>query len=576
MIKAAITLLILMVLTKNMSAEIFPADGAVLNFTQVMFQFEEKAGADTYVLVLIPAKETFMKKTRYLTQSLACLVTEDLEFGKGYHWFYEAYKKNKLVFKSETFQFSIAKSDLVNSNKYRYTIVKQTPGTFQHNLLFIENLGVLVDRTGTPVWYLPFNTDTATKAPQYRNLDLTNDGTFTYVYGDECYEKTRFGDVVWKAPNDGAVSGDGREHYHHDFAKLDDGTYIACSYKFDTTAHFYFNTLISNVRYNTVIQYDASGKVLWSWNEKDHVNKAEIFSMYQQADKEIAGTHMNGFSFDKKTNSFLFSFRDNSSILRVDKLTGNTLYSLMGDRQQPGNDQLHFNSQHSPAVTKKGSVLIYNNNAGKDTAGKTKFPIILEADIPEKNGTAKKLWEYECVMKDHPEGLVGKEGSAFELPNKNILVCTGGGNKIFEVTRGKKVVWEMNCEAYSSRENKWIPFTNYRSHYISSLYPHYFTIQNLNDTNEINLQQPLSLRISNDGTEEDVYQVEVFSSTMLNGYSVTIKLGAQTSLLKTIQLTKNKNGKPMQPGTNYVVVRVTPLSNPAMAQTINYTLKGAH
>ncbi|MEP6674837.1 MAG: aryl-sulfate sulfotransferase [Ferruginibacter sp.] len=576
MVKLKICLFIIALLSQTVSAQMLPADNAVLNFTQIMFQFNEKPGADTYMLTIIPNKEAFMKKTKYIKQSLACLVTEYLEFDKSYRWFYEAYKKGRLLFKSETFKFSIAKTDLINTAKYRYDVVKQKQGLFQNNLLFIENLGVLINRKGQPVWYLPFNIDTAQKDPQYRNLDQTIDGTFTYVYGDQCYEKNIFGDIIWKAPDDGAVSGDGREHYHHDFGKLDDGTYIACSYKFDASMNYFYDTLISRVRYNTVIQYDNSGKVLWSWNEKDHVSKAEIFSMYPQPDKEIAGTHMNGFVYDKNTNSFLFSFRDNSSVLRVDKATGKTLYTLMGDKKSTvGIDSIHFNSQHSPSLTKTGSALIYNNNGGKDNSAgkKIRYPVLLDVTIPVKNGVARKNWEYECKMNDYPEGLVGKEGSVFELPNKNLLVCIGGANKIFEVTRTKKVVWEMNCETYSSKDNKWIPFTNYRSHFISSLYPHYFTVQNLSDTNEISLKKPVSLRISNDGTDDDQYKIEVFSSNVLTAYSAVIKLPAQTSVMKNILLTKNKRGKPMQAGVNFVVIRITPLSNPSLAKNITYTIR---
>ena len=572
MYKTKIFLILFLALIQNASAQILPADNAVINFTQVMFQFNEKTGADTYVLTIIPIKDGFMKKTKYSTHSLACLVSEGLDFGKHYEWFYEVFKKSKLIFKSETFDFTIAKSDLINPDKYRYNVTKQTPNAFQNNLLFIEALGVLVNRKGQPVWYLPFNTDTATKAPQYRNLEMTSESTFTYVYFDQCYEKDIFGNVIWKAPDDGAVAEDGREHYHHDFTKLDNGSYIACSYKFDTTVNYFFDTLISRVRYNTVIQYDASGKVLWSWNEKDHVSKSEIFAPYHSPDKEIAGTHMNGFSFDKLTNSFLFSFRDNSSILRVDKKTGNTLYTLMGHQSKAGVDSIGFDSQHSPVALNDGSVLIYNNNGGKDSANKIRFPILLNVIIPSKTGVAKKIWEYECKLTDHPEGLVGKEGSAFELPNKNIIVCTGGANKLFEVTRSKKVVWEMNCEEYNSKDNKWIPFTNYRSHYVSSLYPHFFTAQNLADTSEINIQKPLSIRLSNDGTDNDEYKVEMFSSNLFKDYSTIIKIPAQQSIVKNIPLFKNKSEK-VSAGTNYVVVRITSMSNPSLVKNITYTLK---
>jgi hypothetical protein len=571
--KRNFVLLLLLVCIKTVVAQRSPANNAILNFTQVMFRFDEIAGADSYILTISPTEAIAMKETKHAGALPACLVTEGLDFGNSYQWFYQVYKKGRIVFKSEIFTFLIKDNDLISKYKYRYTVTKKIPGQFTNNLLFIENLGVIIDRKGKPVWYLPYNTDTATKAPQYRNMEITKDGTFTFVSGDQCYEKNIFGETVWKAPDDGIVSGDAREHYHHDFKRLDDGTYIACSYKFDTTIHYLHDSLVTRVRYNTVIQYDAAGKVLWSWFEKDHVAKSEIFTMYPQADAEVAGTHMNGFDFDKKTNSFIFSFRDNSSILRIDKSTGNILYALMGDRlKQKTKEPILFNSQHSPSVTKKGTVLIYNNNAGRDADTLNKYPVILDVDIPVKNGVAKTIWSYECKMNDHPEGVVGKEGSVFELPNKNLFICVGGANKIFEVTRDKKVVWEMNCEEFSNKENKWVPFTNYRSHYLSSLYPYYFTAQNIAEKNTLDLSKPIAVRIGNEGTENDEYAIEVFSSNVLNDYAATVKLSARTSVVKTIRLTKNKTGRSFHPGENYVVVRITPLSDPALKKEIIFTI----
>ncbi len=568
-----ILILLLPFLYHTAAATILPADKAVLNSIQVMFEFDEKPGADTYILTIIPGKEGVMKKTKYVNHSLACLVTEELQFDKTYHWYYEARKNGKAIFRSNSFEFSIRQSPLVRKDKFRFNIATSVTGAFQDNLVFIDYTGVAINRKGDVVWYLPVDNYAEMKTPLYRNLAMTNDGTVTYVQGEQCIEKNISGEILWKAPDDGAVAGDGREHYHHDFAKLEDGTYVACSYRFDTTKNYNYDTVVSRVRYNTVIRYDASGKVLWSWNEKEHVSKAEIFSKFKLADVDVAGTHQNGFDYDKTTNSFLFSFRDNSSILRVDAKTGETLNSLKGESN--AFNGIVFHSQHSPVALKDGSLLIYNNNASieEKTNGRIIFPSVLNVELPANGGAPKKIWEYECRMSDHPQGLVGKEGSAFELPNKNLLVCIGGANKIFEVSRNKKIAWEMNCEELNGKTEQWQGFTNYRAHYTSSMFPKYFTVMNLSGENTINLARPLELRISNDGTDADEYKLEVFSSNVLNNYSEVIKLSGQTGITKKIVLTKNKKGKTLQPGENFVVVNITPLSNPSKQKSLTYTIK---
>ena len=548
-------------------ATTLPIDEAVLNFTQVMFEFDEKPGADTYILTLIPAKAAMMKKARYVNKSLACLVTEDIEFGKRYGWYYEAFKNGKPVFRSQVYHFSVAKHPLVGSN-YRYNIITKETGKFSDGLVYIESLGVAINRSGQPVWYLPFDTGSAFKMPQYRNLEMTKEGTVTALQGEQAFEKNLYGELLWKAPDNGAVSGDGKEHYHHDFAKMDDGTYVVCSYKWDTTMHFYHDTVVTRVRYNSVIQYNPFGEVLWSWNEKEHVNKSEIFTIYKQPDAEVAGTHMNGFSYDKKTNSFLFSFRDNSSVLRVDKATGNVLYSLKG-----ADGPIEFHSQHSPVVLEDGSVLIYNNNAGfNQDSGKITYPSILNVLVPTGNGVAKKIWEYECKMKQYPLGLIGKEGYASELPNKNLLVCIGGANKIFELSRAKQITWEMNCEELN-QAGQWTGFNNYRAHFSSSLYPHYFTIQNVAGDTILTAGKPIHVKLNNDGTEADEFKIEVFSNNLLNNYSTVVKLKPQSSITKKILLAKKSAAKTKNDPDNFVVVSINSVSNPAAVKTITYIFK---
>ncbi len=545
-----------------------PADKAVLNFTQVMFEFDEYPGADTYVLRYYHAGSSEVNIRR--TSSLACMVNIGLSFGGKYQWYYEAWSKKKPIFKSKVFTFSIAQSFLIIGDQFRYKILRSMPDSFQNNLVFIDNLGVAVNRRGEPVWYMPNDSaDSQQKIPQYRNLDITNTGTFTFLRGDQCYEKDLYGKQVWQGPNDGVVSGAGREWYHHDFLKAPDGTYFICSYRYDSTKDYYNPLVNIQVRYNTVIQYNSEGKVLWHWNEKDHVSGEEILKTSGQVSGVANGTHMNGFAWNSQQQQFIFSFRNNSTLLKVDKATGDVIYRLRGDEGTPFGVEANFYNQHSPVYTSSGNVLLYNNNAPPKTekAG-VHYPHIMIMNIPDGKSTPRLLWEYECVMKEYPDGWIGKEGYAGQLPNGNILVCVGGANKIFEVTPGKKVVWEMNCEMYSSRENKWVPFNNYRSHFTSSLYPQYFTVQNPKGNWKINSLKPVSIKINNDGTDNETYIVELFSNNAFKPFKTTVKLKAGTSVVQTIAYKRNAAVKLSKPAV--AVLRVTPVSNPAGAK--DYTM----
>ncbi len=552
-------------------AAVQPADKAVLNYTQVMFEFDEQEGADKYIL--------YVKSTNGIIHisnevySLASLVKKFLAFGESYTWYYTAFRNKKMIFKSNIFSFSIATDFLVDDSKFRYDILSKKPGSYQDNLIFIDYLGVAVDRNGWPVWYMPYDSSRYFKAPQYRNMQMTPAGSFTFLKADQCYEKDRLGNILWGSPNDGVVSGDATEQYHHDFEKRLDGSYIACSYQYENMPCFFDTTVTCRIRYNTVIQYNA-GKVVWQWNEKDHISKEALFRLSGPGVTDIAGTHMNGFSFDDKNNKAVFSFRNNNTLLWVNRQTGKVLYRLAGD--DTGKSDIQFAGQHSPVLLSNGDLLVYNNNNGatvKNSSGTVpQFPKILLLGAPVGNKPPQKKWEYECKMNEHPEGWAGKEGFAGMLPNGNVLVCIGGGNKIFEVTRSKKIIWEMNCTMYSNEKKSWLPFSNYRSHFASSLYPYYFTVQKTTAGKTVKAGQVLRFKINNDGTETDTYKVEMFSGAIFNTFQASVTCRPGSGMMMNIPLGNNKKNTSPVSGDNFVLVRVSSVNNPATVKNIEYRI----
>lgn len=89
-------------------ANISPRNGAVLNFNQVMFEYDETPGADQYIISIRPAGDGNVITVK--NSSLAFIQYSGLQFGKQYEWSYEAFKNNKPVFESAVFSFSIGAS----------------------------------------------------------------------------------------------------------------------------------------------------------------------------------------------------------------------------------------------------------------------------------------------------------------------------------------------------------------------------------------------------------------------------------------------------------------------------------
>src|SRR5690606_5139045 len=144
------------------------------------------------------------------------------------------------------------------------------------------------------VWFLPaIKGATNNSITGIRDLKITAGGTITFLTDENVFEIDYHGNVLWAGPDDGAVSGDTTEKYHHQFDKLPDGHYMTTGIKFtrrkvpawvDTNLYSGRNTPIrADGRYTlincgTLIEYDSAGKVVWSWNTCDNLADADIFT----------------------------------------------------------------------------------------------------------------------------------------------------------------------------------------------------------------------------------------------------------------------------------------------------------
>jgi hypothetical protein len=535
---------------KPIKAEYLPAHNSVLNYTQVMFEFDEVDDADSYKLMLNEngknIQSVTIKTTAFLSKNI-------LKFGKKYTWQVKAYSKKKLLHTSAIFNFSIANSTKVDISKIKFSIEIAIKNKYNDDILFIDNMAIAINRKGEPVWYLPDGINVEEDKNNFRTLQMHETGTITYINNSNCYEVDINGNTLWKAPNDGAFSGDAIEYYHHDFAKTPYNSYICASYKFVEGPNFFEPKNKSRVRYNTLVEYDVNNTLLWTWNEKDHVAQKTIFENDNSSTIEVAGTHQNGFIFNKKESSLFLSFRNTSQIIKIAYPSGKVLYNWNGKT-----DTAKFYQQHGPSLTHNGDLLIYNNNIVPN-ADKSNIinPTIMLLSNPKNDEKSKLLWEYECAWKNRPNGIQSKEGFVKELNNNNFLVSVGGTERIFEISKSKEIVWEALCTKYNADSNKLLPFTNYRCYNSSSLYPIYFTLQK-------SKKNSTSILLNNVGTEDDEYSIGMYleenNAEIIKNIKTTVAAGksVQFNLVNHIQKFKGKK----------IAVEVHSVKNKSMVKNV--------
>ena len=530
--------LVCIIINLQVKASIFPSNGIRLNYTQIMFEYNEIVGAEAYTIHIFPQTiygDNDTSKEIIINNNSLAIIVNELSFGQTYKWYYEAFNQNKKINKSDEYFFGINNCSFTNKELFKFSATTPNTTAFENDVIFLDQLGIAINRQGKPIWFLPQTTNTT-----YRNIAMSSNGTITMLQNNDCYEKDLLGNIIWHAPNDGKISGDSTEHYHHDFMKLRNGHFLTSSYIFIIEKNKQDTTQLINTRYNTLIEYDMNGNVVWSWNEKNFIDTKTIQSAYNKEQKENAGTHLNSFFINEKFNQILISCRNNSRIAMIDKITGKYVFELVGkhDTLLPKNTvNIDFSKQHAASIITNRNILFYNNNVDcKDTLGKIINPHVVILSVPKKNKPSKVIWDYECSSNAFPKGISGKEGFARELPNGNIFVCMGGANRSFEVTKNKEIVWECFFEKFESTTNSWQPINNYRTTTASSLYPQYFTVNTHLAVDSIDIKNnvPTLFTINNDGTEDDTYTIN-----MIDEYK-------QTILFTTTSSIKNKTSFPLK------------------------------
>lgn len=489
--------------------QVIPEPGSCLTQTQVMFEYPAVKNAEKYQVVILQwdsIKKTtvpFLKQNDNTTASLV----SDLKFGYEYRWKYLAFDKNQaILFNSREYVFYIKKNPLVDPNFQRVTINPANCNDSTNGFVIFNNCKIIVNRKGIPVYYVPEKPPLLSQGVTVRDLRVSPAGTVTVLTTKDAIELDLKGNILWTAPNDGKVSGEKTEFYHHAFCKMDNGNYMVLSNK-HRKVEAPNDTIKAEIEFGTIIEYDSSGNVAWKWDSQDYFNSNDLFSFNNQAKATAVNPHSNSFDISKNGKYVFMGFRDISRIIKIEKATGKVISSYglkmpSGDVKYANN---YFRQQHSCTVLKEGNLAVFNNDS-------VSFPDITSSIIvftqPENEKKPSKLvWEFDCKFDSLTDGKSRKTGSVVELPDQNLLVNMGTINRTIEITRDKKIVWDAFTEKWSLEDKKWGPYPQFSASYVSSLYPCYFTAEVTSHAIKKGKDRSATLKIFNEGTEEDSYEI---------------------------------------------------------------------
>jgi hypothetical protein len=501
-----------------------------------MFEHGKVKGADQY-LIEVSAVEQGAASQRTVarhTDSSIALMISGLEFGRKYTWRYTGLSHGKQLGWLGPYDFEIIGAPYVDRNQCRVRVTENDSTANAGGLIILDEARVIVDRAGNFVWYLPASANAHQQtgrrhgAAAINDLRFTPQGTLTMINGTQAEERDLRGKLVWQAPDQSTLGTDltghnaSHSHYNHCFKKLGNGNYMVIDNITVLKPASFFGKNASDTSKISMAdeilqEFDHTGHLVWSWDSDSYFDSAEIQSTVKSAgDRELLshepGGHMNAFDVDEKNGFVYAGFRHVSRVIKIDKSTGKVVCAWGENMRYSGakNGDGFFMKQHETSLLHDGSIAVYSNNTQLTDTSKKDIAASSVVIFSQPSGAAASqlIWKYDCGL-DPLNNRSGRGGSVDELKNGDLLVCMGTVNDIFEVSRDKRIVWSAVVEKLITT-SVWGRYSLYRAHYVSSLYPCYFTVQYSTDT--LSRKSPsFRLRVFNDGTESDTYRVSISS-----------------------------------------------------------------
>ena len=520
-------------------AQVLPVPGAHLNYTQIMFEYEQVKGASSYIVQVVvdTPHASFEHCVAEQRDPATATMISGFDFGRKYKWRYAGIIDGHEPVWHGPWQFSIDSSMIMKARIYDLSVTRNDSAANAGGLIVNDGTYTITDRKGKVVWALPkinwqFNISRASRVTdstidQVLRLDITPNvgdlrlnpyGTITYIADSDIVECDLDGTKLWEKHHCGIPSEMGENAYNHVFMRLPDGHYMALGNEGFRKMPSHIDSTLARRKYSwrdtfagieyarvdfgTVLEYDKAGNVVWAWSSKDYFDRDG--SAPSQPNMELKG-HVNALAVDRTGEYVYVGFRDISRIIKIEKKTGRVVDSW-GEQRPVGVGPVHhtpIHMQHDAAIQDDGSIIVFNNN---DYPGTDSIPhVLIFSQAADRSGQV--IWSYDYHLEPSELGQGRTRGNVERLKNGNILVSTGSVNRIFEVTRDKKIVWEAT---YKPKEFPGYRFSHilYRAHYVSSLYPCYFTFTIDRDT-LTKESAKFNITIFNRGSEEDGYEITI-------------------------------------------------------------------
>ncbi len=580
----AIGIIIVIPARASATAGVLPIDGDTLNYTHVLFRWDQVPGAAKYELQVARndtagGADPFSTSmaTQLFDSTLLAIVTAGLTWDQPYVW------RVRSINAAET---AGTWSDLAYFNT---AVLPDTIPTFHVDIFDtsayqpgltgfdLDRTGVVVavDMLGEPVFFL---TQDINVAPRTRFSEMLPDGNIlmtAYVPPDGgAYIVNLDNDILWEPPN-GQESG-----IHHSVIQLPSGNIMAVTtteqLKPIPPGPWEDSSFVAGDSViwwgDDMVEWDMNGNEVWRWSVFDHFNIVDIDSgIFTNA----AGrgyhdwTHANAVFYDAVDNAVYFSFRSLDRITKIDYATKEVIWNMgldMASGDVQVGTELNFRHQHAIEMLANRNLILYDNH--NDLTPQLSRGIEIALTETDSVPLAEIAWQYVL-----PESLyTASRGDCDRLANGNTLITAANprassvNGHILEVTMDSSLVWQLRL----GNDGQTSLFSSER---IPGLYPQAFSM--IQPALATGIATPtifvpsgaasLEFKLFNEGYMAETYAYEVIDSYGWFEDNGEIELAPGGSGMFTVNGTVDYDMYP-----DIVQVTVTPLNAPARQVVYQY------
>lgn len=253
-------------------------------------------------------------------------------------------------------------------------------------------------------------------------------GTTTHFWNLETNETTDFTDV---------------NSYHHDIE------YDPFTGNFLCLQHYVRNVNGTDVLFDTIVELNSTGGVLWTWDTYDHLSLSDASPFNEttvyNGETVIDFTHSNALQWDYNDSIIYLNVRHLNTFYKINQTTGDIIWGC-GEHGNftlldvNGNvvKSLWYHS-HATEEVEPDVFIMFDNDYHNETNNNDSHSRILEITLNEQNMTAQETWSWEAPTEYWSQYW----GKADRLPNGDRIGTFGTQTKQYNSSIGAVLV-EVN------------------------------------------------------------------------------------------------------------------------------------